>query len=201
MNRMFLGKKHDGEPCPHMSAHYLCDQHVVKLAVEEVQMLTSALLNNGAPAELMPYTKRGTIHRGGYRSHPMTRWTGATRQNFMWALTHAQAICDQFRLRYGKEHFAQKQIAWIRDCQINDGKRTYGLINFIPLHNEMTAFPRCVNQSQGRNLDLLNRSKYSTVMAYREFYIREKRGFATWHKSKTGAPVWWSSVHGVEESQ
>jgi len=198
MNRMFLGKRFDGEPCPIMSAHYLCDQHVVKLAVEEVQMLTSALLNNGAPADLMPYTKRGTIHKGGYRNHPMTRWTGATRQNFMWALTHAQAICDQFRIRYGKEHFAQKQIAWIRDCRVTDGKRTYGLINYIPLHNEMTAFPRCVNQSQGRNLDLLDESNYSTVMAYREFYIREKRGFAKWTKG-VPAPNWWSSVHGVEE--
>ncbi len=192
MNRMFLGKKYNGEPCPTMSAHYLCDQHVVKLAVEEVQMLTSALLNNGAPADLMPYTKRGTIHKGGYRNHPMTRWTGATRQNFMWALTHAQAICDQFRIRYGKEHLAQKQIAWIRDCRIIDGKRTYGLINYIPLHNEMTAFPRCVNQSQGRNLDLLDESNYSTVMAYREFYIREKRGFATWDRSMSGEPFWWN---------
>jgi hypothetical protein len=197
MNRMFLGKKHDGEPCPIMSASYLCDAHVVKLAVEEVQMLTSALLNNGAPADLMPYTKRGTIHKGGYRNHPMTRWTGETRQNFMWALTHAQAICDQFRLRYGKEHFAQKQIAWIRDCRITDGKNTYGLINYIPLHNEMTAFPRCVNQSQGRNLDLLDASKYTTVEAYRTFYIREKRGFAKWDKSMCGAPHWW--ILPVEE--
>ena len=116
MNRMFLGKKHDGTPCPIMSAHYLCDPHVVKLAVEEVQMIVAACLNNGAPAGLMPETKRGTIHRGGYRSHPMTRWTGESKGNFDWAMTHAQAICDQFRLRYGKEHFAQKQIAWIRDA-------------------------------------------------------------------------------------
>lgn len=187
---MFLGKKKNGEPCPFMSARHLCDQHVVKLAVEEVQMLTSALLNNGAPADLMPETKRGTIHKGGYRNHPMTRWTGATRQNFMWALTHAQAICDQFRLRYKKEHFAQKQIAWIRDCRITDGNDTYGLINYIPLHNEMTAFPRCVNQSQGRNLDLLDKSKYSTVEAYRTFYIREKGGFAKWGKG-IPAPSWW----------
>jgi len=192
MNRMFLGKKYNGEPCPIMSAHYLCDQHVVKLAVEEGQMLTSACLNNGAPAALMPETKRGTIHRGGYRNHPMTRWTGASKANFDWALTHAQAICDQFQLRYGKEHFAQKQIAWIRDCRIVDGKRTLSLRDYIP-NGPLTPFPRCVNQSQGRNLDLLDESNYSTVMAYREFYIREKRGFATWDKGMSGEPFWWKT--------
>ena len=188
---MFLGKKWNGEPCPIMSAHYLCDQHVVKLAVEEVQMIVSACLNNGAPAGLMPETKRGTIHRGGYRNHPMTRWTGESKANFDWATTHAQAICDQFRLRYGKEHFAQKQIAWIRDAVlIEHFNKRKTLRDYIP-DGPLTPFPRCVNQSQGRNLDLLDESNYSTVMAYREFYIREKRGFATWAKGMCGAPQWW----------
>lgn len=191
MNRMFLGKKHDGTPCPIMSAHYLCDPHVVKLAVEEVQMIVAACLNNGAPAGLMPETKRGTIHRGGYRSHPMTRWTGESKGNFDWAMTHAQAICDQFRLRYGKEHFAQKQIAWIRDAVlIEHFNKRKTLRDYIP-DGSLTPFPRCVNQSQGRNLDLLDASKYTTVEAYRTFYIREKRGFATWAKGMCGAPHWW----------
>ncbi|MGB1100113.1 MAG: hypothetical protein ACPGYS_04320 [Flavobacteriales bacterium] len=174
-----------------MSAHYLCDSHVVKLAVEEVQMLTSALLNNGAPAGYMPETKRGTIHRGGYRNHPMTRWTGESKANFDWAMTHAQAICDQFRLRYDKEHFAQKQLAWIRDAVFHDKWEHYKLRDYIP-NGPLTPFPRCVNQSQGRNLDLLDESKYTTVQAYRTFYIREKRGFAKWDKTPlSGAPYWW----------
>lgn len=191
MNRMFLGQKENGEPCPQESARMLCDSHVVKLAVEEVQMLVSALLNNGAPAQLMPYTKRGTIHKGGYKNHPMTRWTGATRRNFFWALEHAFAICEQFKIRFGKEHFAQKQLEWIRDCRVTDNVRyTRRLHHYIPLHDEMTAFPRCVNQSQGRNLDLLDPIKYTTVEAYRTFYIREKAGFAKWAKGVT-APYWW----------
>lgn len=188
MNRMFLGKK-NGKPCPITSARYLCDAHVVKLAVEEVQMLTSALLNNGAPAGYMPETKRGTIHRGGYRSHPMTRWTGESKGNFDWAMTHAQAICDQFRLRYGKEHFAQKQLAWIRDAVFHNYLEHYKLRDYIP-NGPLTPFPRCLNQSQGRNLDLLDESKYTTVQAYRTFYIREKRGFAKWAKG-VSAPSWW----------
>jgi len=191
MNRMFLGKMYDGEPCPILSASYLCDQHVVKLAVEEVQMLTSALLNNGAPAGYMPETKRGTIHRGGYRNHPMTRWTGESKANFDWAMTHAQAICAQFRFRYGKEHFAQKQLAWIRDAFFHDKWEHAKLRDYIP-NGPLTPFPRCVNQSQGRNLDLLDEEKYTTVEAYRTFYIREKRGFATWDKSMCGVPHWWS---------
>jgi len=196
MNRMFLGQKKNGEPCRIMSAHYLCDQHVVKLAVEEVQMLVSACLNNGAPADLMPETKRGTIHKGGYRSHPMTRWTGESTGNFDYAMEHALSICFEFQIRYGKQHFAEKQLMWIRDAVLYDKGKPKSLRDFIPW-GPMTEPPRCVNQSQGRNLDLLDASKYTTVEAYREFYIREKRGFATWAKGMCGAPQWWP----VEELQ
>ena len=186
---MFLGEKKNGEPCPIMSAHYLCDQHVVKLAVEEGQMTVSACLNNGAPAGYMPETKGGTIHRGGYRNHPMTRWTGESKANFDWAMAHWESICDQYRLRYGKDHFAQKQLEWIRDAVFHEKGRQRKLRDYIP-DGPLTPFPRCVNQSQGRNLDLLDESKYTTVDAYRIFYIREKRGFAKWAKGVT-APSWW----------
>lgn len=192
MNRMFLGEKENGEPCPVQSAYGLCDQHVVKLAVEEVQMLVSACLNNGAPAGLMPETKDGTIHKGGYRNHPMTQWAGATKANFDWAMTHAFSICYQYHLRYGKIHFAQKQLGWIRDAMFWDkGEHYKSLRDYIP-NGPLTPFPRCVNQSKGRNLDLLDESKYTTVEAYREFYRREKRGFARWDNG-VAAPSWWPS--------
>lgn len=198
MNRFFLAKKEDGRPCPFNSAVHLCDKHIVKLAVEEVQMIVSALLNNGAPAGLMPETVRGTIHKGGYRNHPMTRWTGESTGNFDYAMNHAFGICQQFSCRYGKEHSAQKQLMWIREAVLHHRNKSYKLRDFIPW-GPMTEPPRCVNQSAGRNLDLLD-PKISVVEAYRRFYMREKVAFAEWAKC-VSAPSWWPQTFGVEVKQ
>ena len=173
---------------PITAAEMLCDQHILKMPTEEIQMLVSALLSNGAPPILMPLTKStGKPHKGGYKNHPATVWTGKTRDNFFWAVKHCKSLCEQFKMRYGKEHFAEKQLAWIMSCTIDDKHLYY----FIP-KGKMTPFPRCVNQSQGRNLDLLNAKTHTVVEAYRTFYIREKVAFATWDRGFS-APFWFTS--------
>ena len=52
-----------------------------------------------------------------------------------------------------------------------------------------TPFARAMNQSKGENLDLLDPAVYSAVDAYREYYRRDKKGFATWNKGAP-APPW-----------
>ncbi len=177
--------------CPLKAARMVCDSHASKMCVEGVQMLVSGLLNNGAPADQMPLTKTtGKPHKGGYKNHPATKWASENVANWVWLYQHTKELCRQFKIRFGKIHFAQNQLAHL----------TYSLVwsDYLPDLGERTPFARCLNQSQGRNLDLLDREKYTDVQAYREFYIREKRGFATWAKG-VPAPSWWSSVHGVEE--
>ena len=169
---------------PHTAARYQCVQHIVKMPTETVQMLVSALLSNGCPPEKMPLAKTtGQPHRGGYPHHPCTVWASESYDNMMWLWEHGLSLCDEFRFRYNKEHAAEVQL------------QVLGNINwmeYLPLRPQ-TPFARALNQSVGRNLDLLDATVYDSVEAYRKFYVREKAGFATWNKGRA-TPTWWKEM-------
>ena len=172
---------------PYTAAVMACDTHASKMCVEGVQMLVSGLLNNGAPAHEMPPTKTtGQPHKGGYKNHPATKWASKNLSNWIWLYSYTQELCNQFKIRFGKEHFAQPQLNQMR------GAVLWG--HYIP-EGKRTPFARCLNQSQGRNLDLLDATKYTAVEAYRIFYMREKAGFACWDKG-VPAPHWWNPTEG-----
>lgn len=179
---------------PVIAAEMVCDSHASKMCVEGVQMLVSALLISGAPPESMPLTKRGHPHKGGYLNHPCTRWSAETFSNFWWLYHHTKELCRQFKKRYNKEHFASGQLEHLNGAFVWS--------DYIPMvrtqHDKpmRTPFMRCLNQSEGRNLDLLDEDKYTAVEAYREFYLREKADFAKWIKG-VPAPEWW--VQGLKE--
>ena len=178
---------------PSMAARMVCDQHASKMCVESVQMLVSGLLNNGAPADRMPLTKSTSKpHKGGYRNHPATKWASESDSNWIWLYQHAQELCRQFKVRFGKEHFAGEQLTELR--------RAVVWADYLPGTTHPSPFARCLNQSKGRNLDLLCTETYTDVEAYRIFYMREKAGFACWEKG-VEAPTWWhpTATHYIEE--
>lgn len=102
MNIFYLSKD------PVQAAIDCCDTHVNKMPTETVQMLVSAAQRHDANPQVI--TKAGTIHKGGYKNHPCTRWAGDTRLNFYWLWQHGMALCDEFVHRYGHEHFARGQL-------------------------------------------------------------------------------------------
>tara|TARA_R110000824_G_scaffold101190_1_gene240333 strand:- start:37023 stop:37574 length:552 start_codon:yes stop_codon:yes gene_type:complete len=176
------------DDCPDTAAQMVCDTHASKMCVEGVQMLVSGLLNNDAPAHKMPLTKTtGQPHKGGYKNHPATQWASENLSNWIWLYQHTQELCEQFKIRFDKEHFAQQQLRHLAGAVL--------WIDYIP-EGERTPFARCLNQSEGRNLDLLDATKHTAVEAYRIFYMREKAGFACWDKG-VPAPHWWNPA-GVE---
>lgn len=179
---------------PYEAARMVCDSHASKMCVESIQMLVSGLLNNGAPAHKMPLTKStGKPHKGGYKNHPATQWASESDSNWVWLYQHAQELCNQFKIRFGKEHFAQKQLIELR--------RALVWADYLPAsYYPPSPFARCLNQSQGRNLDLLDAKKYTAVEAYRIFYMREKAGFARWDKG-VSAPSWWNPTAAKEASE
>ena len=93
---------------PIKAAQQLPDKHVTKMPVETVQMLVSALIRYGVDHDVR--TKAGTVHRGGYHNHPCTVWCGDTRNNFAWLLAHGYGLCDEYQLRYGREHACKAQL-------------------------------------------------------------------------------------------
>lgn len=154
---------------PKIAAKYNCDKHVVKMILELFQQLGSAVIRHGATPEQMPLTSKGTPLKGGYHNHPCTRWCGDSRINYMWASTHAIALCDEYTRRYGKIHSCEKGILQLADMQhmIKDGPIT-------PFALAMPDQYKCND----------------AVTSYRNYYLNEKKSFAKWDKLNN-TPYWW----------
>lgn len=154
---------------PVKAAQYYCDKHIPKMCVELYQQLGSAVIRHGATPDQMPLTSKGTPLKGGYHNHPCTRWCGDSRINFMWAMTHALALCEEYTSRYFKVHSCEKGLSHLACMQyMIDGER------FTPF---ALAMP---NQYKSHN----------AVYSYRQYYIHEKKNFAKWEKLNN-TPEWW----------
>ena len=108
MNIFFLNKD------PVLAARAQCDKHVVKMVLETTQMLSTAAIRNG----------RRAIYQSAYPNHPMTKWVGNTKDNYMWAYEHAVALSKEYTARYGKFHACHKII-----CLLS-GSKTFKSPNF-----------------------------------------------------------------------
>lgn len=89
MNRFILSYN------PKEAAVLQCDKHIVKMPLEEAQMLSSAHneLDGGQVA-----------YKTAHKNHPCTVWVRETRSNYLWAVAHWRALGDEYTRRYGKVH-------------------------------------------------------------------------------------------------
>jgi hypothetical protein len=157
---------------PKTAAKMHCDKHVVKMVVELYQQLGSALRRHGATDDVMPFTKKGTALKGGYHDHPCTRWTGDTRDNFMWACIHALALSEEYTHRYDKVHFC------------HDGIKQMAKMSWMIPIGSLTPFAQAM-PDEFKNQD--------AVQAYRDYYNINKRESITckWDKGRP-EPSWWT---------
>ena len=88
MNIFILDK--DIEKC----AQYHCDQHVVKMILESVQMLCTALNKKDF---VTPY-------KSTHMKHPCVLWVEESFSNFIWLKSLAVALNNEYRYRYDKDH-------------------------------------------------------------------------------------------------
>jgi len=103
---------------PSEIARMSCDQHVVKIQLEIVQMLYMAwhfAQQEDYITKHAPFTKDGT--RRGYRpahpKHPMTMWVASNLKNYMYACEIGIAITMEYTRRYGKIHTCAKHLSWL----------------------------------------------------------------------------------------
>ncbi len=84
---------------PDLIARDLCDKHVVKMPLEEAQMLCTTLRLH-APE----YAKHTGLYRAVHQKHPCTIWAGLSRANFEFSLEMFRWMCKEYTHRYGKTH-------------------------------------------------------------------------------------------------
>jgi hypothetical protein len=163
---------------PIQAARYHNDKHCVKMVVETMQCLGSAVIRHGAQPDAMPLTVKGTPLKGGYHNHPVTRWVGDSRANYEWTCQLGLELCREYTFRYEKVHACQKSIEHLSKMSqyIPDGDMTEFAIAISP---EQT----CRQHPDFDSLDV--------VTKYRLYYIYDKKSFCTWKKRPT--PEWFKT--------
>jgi hypothetical protein len=136
-------------------AQYHCDQHVVKMILESIQMLCTALNKKG-------FT---TPYRSTHTKHPCVLWVEESYDNFTWLRELALALNNEYRYRYDKD-CDHKSIAVLDDIARHK-YASVGLTEFAQAMPDQYKVPG------------------DAVQAYRQFYIGEKLGFARWTMRQT----------------
>ena len=148
-------------------AKSLCDQHVVKMPLEEAQMLCTTLWHH-APE----YAEEKDLYKPVHQKHPCTLWAMETSANYLFAYLLYSAMLREYTHRYGKVHGASKH-----DDALFKG------IKFMPI-GDLTQHPQCFS-----GLDHLKTDEFLPIKAYREFYKADKLKFARYTKGRS-MPEW-----------
>ena len=152
---------------PDTIAQSLCDQHIVKMPLEEAQMLCTAMWQH-APM----YAEEMSLYKPVHQKHPCTIWAMETQANYRFAWLLYDAMLTEYTHRYGKEHGAGKH--WLA---LQDGAK------YVP-EGGLTPHPQCFSGH-----DELKTDEAYPIVAYRAFYAVDKLKFARYSKGRE-MPVW-----------
>ncbi len=135
-------------------AQYHCDQHVVKMTLESVQILCTVLNERGV----------STPYKSTHSQHPCVLWAAASSDNFLWLRELAMELNREYRYRYAKtcDHGA---LAALPDISLGNWSPS-GLTEFVQVMPEQYRY------------------KNNPVRAYRAFYRGQKALFARWKKRR-----------------
>lgn len=135
-----------------LCAEFHCDQHVVKMILESVQMLCTALNKKGFE----------TPYKSTHAKHPCVLWVEHSYSNFVWLTELTKALNAEYRYRFNKthDHKSMNVLAQVEKLKYPD----LGLTEFAQAMPEQYKV------------------KGNAVAAYRNFYRGEKLSFAKWNK-------------------
>ena len=161
MNIFYLD--HDPKICAEMHL----DKHCVKMLVEYAQIMSTA------HRELDIISKNSlmdvTLYKSTHKNHPTNVWVRQSKENYEWLYEMWLCLHKEFQIRYGKDHMSFVKLKGIlREVPEN--------IPNVPFTQPLQAMPDDV-----KNKD--------SITAYRDYYIKYKRSFATW---KTTTPTWFT---------
>jgi len=182
---------------PMVAAQFQCDKHVPKMIVENMQMLTTALVKSGSLSQSeLPFRVDGETRYSGnaYPHHPCTKWVGKdlTRNrenvsevygiNYAWLWLNTEQLFVEYNRRISKVHGCLKAY------------------NQLPIPN--TNSIQCAKYKMAHNTDfvLAMPDEYKdpdAVVAYRNYY--HSKTFAKWEKDPRpngNTPLWWKGHKG-----
>lgn len=183
----------------HMNAKtcalYHCDKHVIKMILELTQLLYTSCwfvwyevdnnieivdrtqkvtykVNSKIKPEWLkdsPLTKSGSHgYKPTHFNHPCAIWTRESIENYQWLCQLALELCYEYTYRYGKIHSCQQHIEWLK-------------LNPPPIPSSKLTEVKLAMPEQYKVVN-------NPVKSYRNYYLGDKKGFATW--TKRDIPEW-----------
>lgn len=156
---------------PDLIAKELCDKHVVKMPLEEAQMLCTVVrkYNN-------EYADKHGLYRAVHQKHPCTIWAGMTSSNYRYALAMFDAMCKEYTYRYGKTHASYRLYDALKDAE-----------KYVP-DGYVTSHPECFSEHTH-----LKCHQNWPIVGYRKFYKTKKDRFKmVW--TKRDVPYWFEEA-------
>jgi hypothetical protein len=177
MNRFVLHED------PQLAAEYHCDKHVVKMILEESQMLSTAhrildgeeTIGQSKSGRKAKRWKIGDTHRDAvlyqatHVNHPCTQWSMYNAENYIWSVSLLRCLLDEYQFRYGKKHKCEE---------------LYPTLQFLPqkiANGKRTEFPQAM-PDECKDAD--------PIKGYRNYYITHKARFAKW--TNRTVPEWFN---------
>lgn len=181
MNRFII------EQSPQDCARSHCDKHVVKMIVEEAQMLSTVHRILDGELEMRP-SKSGkrltkywklnddredTLYRPVHMHHPCTVWSAKTLGNYRWSYALLENLCEEFTYRYGKVHSTQTKLL---DTLSHAPQNIPKDLEVTPAPLAMGSNPECIDHDD-------------VIGSYRKFYMTKQYRFSMTWKNRP-VPEW-----------
>jgi len=162
---------------PVKAAQALPDKHVVKMCIENAQMLAVALGSLHGLGWGQIRKKDGSYYsERAHFNHPSTVWVRSSHANLAWTIVHGLALCAEYTHRYGKIHASV--IAHL------DAKRLFHEnVGPLSIWCEVDSFARAMPE------EIKYDATISDMAAYRKYLVLHKP-WAGW-KDEARKPSWW----------
>jgi hypothetical protein len=158
MNIFFLSL--DPETC----ATLYCDQHVIKILLEIVQMLYTAHDQTYVLAHA-PFNKART--RRGYKSahknHPMCKWVRSSQESYTLTCKIGMALALEYNARFNKIHACSIHVMWL----FSHPPKTFDRVPADTAYYSIQGIPECM-PDEYKDPDV--------VMAYKNYYTTKTFG-------------------------
>ena len=137
---------------PKEAAQFHCDKHAIKMILEHTQMLSTAIRVHSNDTV-------DTVYKKAHLNHPCSIWTRKTRNNFLWLCEMTEELFQEYTKRYGKQH------------------KSYPIFELCKNHANLIPEGELTNFALAMPLEYKDKDP---VKAYRTYYIKDKKDFATW---------------------
>lgn len=182
MNIFILSEEREPLVHYHQQAHYHIDKHVVKMIAESVQMLVTVL---AAQPRHVQFSMLPTSSfpckplSASMTKHPCTVWTASRIEHTNYLACLALQLCNEHQYRYplSPQH---AYMAWLEALVDQLTRSGFGPNYALPAQFAVAVKDTDKRSSATDHVDALH--------IYRDYYARDKRGFATWKKRMK--PMW-----------